>query len=58
MNFTGASPIDVERQSSFWSLGGLMAVHSKGRDRESIWQAMKRKEVYATTGHRIFFILI
>ena len=49
----GASPIDVERQASFWSLGGLMAVHSEGRDRESIWQAMKRKEVYATTGHRI-----
>ena len=50
---TGVSAIDVERQASFWSLGGLMAVHSSGRDRESIWQAMKRKEVYATTGHRI-----
>ena len=50
---TGASPIDVERAASFWSLGGLMAVHSSGRDRDSIWQAMKRKEVYATTGHRI-----
>jgi len=50
---TGVSAIDVERQASFWSLGGLMAVHSTGRDRESIWQAMKRKEVYATTGHRI-----
>ena len=49
----GVSAIDVERQASFWSLGGLMAVHSEGRDRESIWQAMKRKEVYATTGHRI-----
>ena len=50
---TGVSAIDVERQASFWSLGGLMAVHSTGRDRDSIWQAMKRKEVYATTGHRI-----
>ncbi|MBQ09200.1 MAG: hypothetical protein CMD96_05380 [Gammaproteobacteria bacterium] len=50
---SGVSAIDVERQASFWSLGGLMAVHSTGRDRESIWQAMKRKEVYATTGHRI-----
>ena len=50
---SGVSAIDVERQASFWSLGGLMAVHSTGRDRDSIWQAMKRKEVYATTGHRI-----
>ena len=49
----GVSGIDVERQASFWSLGGLMAVHSEGRDRESIWQGMKRKEIYATTGHRI-----
>ena len=38
---------------SFFTLGGLMAVHSEGRDRDSIWQAMKRKEVFATTGHRI-----
>ena len=49
----GASLIDTERQMSFFTLGGLMAVHSEGRDRESIWNAMKRKEVFATTGHRI-----
>ena len=50
---TGATIIDTERQMSFFTLGGLMAVHSEGRDRDSIWQAMKRKEVFATTGHRI-----
>ena len=49
----GVSLIDTERQMSFFTLGGLMAVHSEGRDRESIWNAMKRKEVFATTGHRI-----
>jgi len=49
----GPSAIDTERQMSFFTLGGLMAVHSEGRDRESIWNAMKRKEVFATTGHRI-----
>ena len=50
---TGATIIDTERQMSFFTLGGLMAVHSEGRDRDSIWRAMKRKEVFATTGHRI-----
>ena len=44
---------EVERGASFFLNGGLAAVHSTGRDRDSIWEGMEQKEVYGTSGPRI-----
>ena len=42
-----------ERFSSFLGTGGLVAVHSAGRDRDSVFSALQQKQVYGTSGDRI-----
>lgn len=49
----GFSRMEFERSSSYFTTGGLVAVHSSGRSREAIWDAMTQRRVYATSGDRI-----
>ncbi|MGH7860428.1 MAG: DUF3604 domain-containing protein, partial [Candidatus Binatia bacterium] len=49
----GFAALEGERQASFFTTGGLAAVHSTGRSRDEIWRALQRKEVYGTSGDRI-----
>ena len=57
--FTGTATVpsvaflETERSGSFFLTGGLAAVHAEERSREAIWQALERRETYATSGPRI-----
>jgi hypothetical protein len=53
MSLPPVKKFEHERSSSFFYTGGLVAVHSSGRDRDSVWQAMQNKQVYGTSGERI-----
>lgn len=44
---------NMERQNSFYYSGGLVAALADGRDRNAIWEALKARRVYATSGDRI-----
>lgn len=43
----------LERQASFFLTGGLVAVHATERSRDAIWQALRERRAYGTSGDRI-----
>ncbi len=45
--------LDFERGASFFLTGGLVAVHSEGRSRDAIFEALGNRAVYGTSGDRI-----
>lgn len=46
-------PDSEDISNAFYYTGGLVAVHSKGRTREAIWDALYNRRVYGTSGPRI-----
>lgn len=49
----GFNLLELERQASYFVTGGLVATHAEERNRDAVWNAMQRKEVYGTSGERI-----
>lgn len=50
---SGFQAMESERMATFFTTGGLVAVHSKSRSRDGIWKALEKKETYGTSGDRI-----
>lgn len=48
----GFQMTEIERQSSFFTGGGLVAAHATARSRDGIWDALQTRNVYATSGLR------
>ena len=45
--------LDINRQSSVYTTGGLIAVHASSNDRDQLWESIKNRNVYATSGVRM-----
>lgn len=49
----GRNRIEAERVASYFYPGGLVAIHATAGNREALWEALKNREVYGTSGPRI-----
>lgn len=52
LNNLGFRVTEIERQSSFFTGGGLVAAHATERSRDGVWDALQTRNVYATSGLR------
>jgi len=52
--FGGSLPVPPQSPISFYSRSGLTAVKAASLTRASIWQALKARKTYSTTGARIY----
>lgn len=52
-NLNVAARAETARISSFFTTGGLIAVHAQGKSRQAIWSSLQDKQVYGTSGDRI-----
>jgi hypothetical protein len=49
----GFRQVHLERQMSFFMTGGLVGVHARERTRDAIWEALRERRVYGTSGDPI-----
>ncbi len=52
-SFNAVDSAERARISSFFTTGGLIAVHAENRQRDAIWSAVTARHVYGTSGDRI-----
>ena len=53
LQLPGLQLVEGERSATFLHTGGLAAVHATNRTRSAIWDALDRRETYATSGQKI-----
>ncbi|MEQ1753602.1 MAG: DUF3604 domain-containing protein [Micropepsaceae bacterium] len=53
LDLPGLRLVEFERRNSFLRTGGLAVVHAANRSREAIWDALQRRDTYATSGQKI-----
>jgi hypothetical protein len=53
LTMSGFALTELERQSAFFTTGGLAAVHAADRSRGGVWDGLQRRETFGTSGPRM-----